>query len=496
MNTSDEKYVISHPDGETHFYPGSKEEKADKSTKIPLTEDDLLEKIKTFPLPLHPKSVEIVGFGGYSVALRFTFENGSSLVGVLRYQDTELPDNPSNEEMHADFADFTLGEESIICADPDGNRLTLKLVPEVKGATLKDISLLHLLSNKELLRQFADFAVQTVDLFKRKQILPDLVGHSQKGLSYFPFFTSNIMAEFGTNTLYLVDTDLLPNNIFAEVSKMRKIILLCRVFSVHVSGMLANMFASFLEKEAGNTLQMLEHHQEFTQGVKDVVEVLESHNVDYRVLGSVAIASYLDTAGCNYLLSAERKDGSRRDIDILVLNKSPEEIRGLEQLFAQKQQNNNHYPEVSFSSSELPTSDSPTVLQRLLPRLTSKFVRKSDTQELVRKHGDLEMILPESDLNPQEITYQGVTFKTVNPNVLLGFAITRNGIFKFKDMEKFELFFEHVAAEIPRRYLDFARQIRSHYRKEYRNFLIRQWLSIATRGIFDGSLSRYVNKDG
>lgn len=489
MTESQNRYLINHPDGaSTIFAPDSQNDDARENNQQIISGEKLLEVIKKFPLPFRPQAMEIIGYGGYSVAMRITIQNGNSFVGVLRYQDTELPDNPTNDLIRSSFEDYSLEEWSIVLGDNEGKKLSLKFVPEIEGATLKDISVLHLLGNKKLLAQFADFCSQAFSLFKSKGVLPDLVGHNQKGLSFFPFLTNNLMFEFGTNELKLVDTDLMPNNIFNEVSKIRQFILLLRASSVYFSGLLAQLFVTLLEK--GSDLNnLVENDPNFVNGISDVISTLDQHNVDYRVLGSVAIAGYLEEEGVPYPLSARRKGGSRRDIDVLVLNKTLEEIKELEKIFASKQENDDSYPEVSFSSPVLSTHNPDTVFHRLLPRITSKFSTR-DTGELVQRHGSLKMEIPESDLERKKVTYQGVTFDSIDPNALLGLVITRNGVIKFKDLEKFELFFKHVDAKIPHRYLDFARSIRSTHRKEFKNFMGRQWLSLITRGIFDGSFTR------
>lgn len=496
MKPENKRIRLTHPDGSaTSFGPAPSNEMSQEHPEdtTEVTENEVLRLIETFPLPLRPNSMSIVGFGAHSVAVRIGFKQAGvpDVVGVLRYFDTsnELPNLPGNDSIRDAFQDYCLPEWVSIVSDTAGRRLSLKLAPEVIGSTLKDVSPLHTLSNPEVLKQLANFCDTTVKFFIREKKMPDLVGHTVRGKSFSPFYSSNLMITHGSNELRLVDTDLMPTNDTATATSKRSLTLFAKMATIFLHGVFAHTLSSLLPKPERHESMAGAEERTAAAGLSALTEILADAGADYRILGSIAVASYLEKNGKPYSLDKNRADGTKRDIDVLVLNKDPAIATAVEAAYADLLAKQNDFPDLSVTSTAMMSSQNHTNLHKVLPRFTTT-IHFSEDGSLVQSYGSLSMALPDSDMTPVIQEFHGVSFKTLSPEILLGLALTRNGIIRFKDLDKYQRFSAENGFTPPPSYVDFARQIRTRHKEYYRNFLVRQWLSILTKGALDGVLTK------
>jgi len=94
--------------------------------------------------------------------------------------------------------------------------------------------------------------------------------------------------------------------------------------------------------------------------------------------------------------------------------------------------------------------------------------------------------IPKAQLEPVLASYEGIEFPTVNPGVLAGFALTRGGSVKPRDLNKIRVLFDQTSFHIPSEFRDFAQSIRHQHPVAHRNFLIREWLNYWSGGFISG----------
>lgn len=465
-----------------------------------ISEEELQQQISQLDLPLHMKPDRVRGWGGFSVAFRLkSTADSPNYVGVLRDFPQRGLEQLSTlwrqeKQVNRQFAPYTLPQDIITTSGIAGKPMVLKLSPEVTGDTFKNLSALYILGNREVLRQYIDLARKAMGTFMSEGKLIDTSGHIAQNpirqvlLGFNPFCSDNFMVEFGTNKLVMVDCDIKPSiHLWKEARISQKIGLLVRAAAISASALLALsvLAAHKLRDSLLKEKPLKEPTPQFTQGLKKTIAVLDELGCDYRVLGSVAIAAALQEQGVPYYLSHRRRNHSRRDMDILLLNPEYVDLEKLDDLLSRLQNESEEYPVTSVVVVKETGDDDENIFfgNEFLPAYVSR-VRKDQVGNLCLTYGDICFNIPPHLMRPVIRNYQGVEFPTLEINSLVGFALTRGGVIKFKDIEKLSLLTADYT--IPDVFIDFAREMRANYPELYRNFLIREWVSYFTGGFIGG----------
>lgn len=524
---------VDHGDGTLTIY-GAKSQSFDalQSSADVVPESHLEEGIKQARIPFDGNIERIVGWGGFSVAVRL---NGSFPASENNPSQQVLVFRPLKEEGRAEglssvatswkdelvvnqqFAPFTIPQHLVIANGVDQEPTAIKVAREIEGATFKEASTLAVLGNPYLLEQYIQFCKRAIDIFIQEGKLVDTSGHlaenmlRQIWIGMIPFYSDNLIAEYGSNELKFVDCDVKPNiHFFREADLQQKLGLIARSSFVVGTALTARVFTLahrarnllFEEEYTGMGMaetQSGEEHQNFTLGLREVIQVLSSAGINFRVVGSVALAGAIQSAGGEFYLTPKRKNHTRRDIDIIVLDGEQEKIQAARQLVGEMKKRTKTikgYPDVSLATPiDINQNDLYEAMHphdRILP---TEFTRIGTDSEgnayLVYK--DITTRIPEVQLEHVTVSYEGIELPTVSPGVLAGFALTRGGNFKPRDLKKIRILFDHTGFRIPSEFRDFAQSVRRHHPSSYRNFLIREWLHYWSGGfISGGQITKFI----
>ncbi len=158
----------------------------------------------------------------------------------------------------------------------------------------------------------------------------------------------------------------------------------------------------------------------------DTCQRLERAGVDYRVVGSLAVAAYL----------GERCKVKIRDVDILTLTENLGLIRKLQLEFDDKYMGSKgkrirvDLGAVIESDGEIHRIDR----VEILPQLLANIGRVGSGYFLYYNH--LTLSIKEEVMKPVNQCFGGEEFITVPPETLLHLYITRGGSLKPKDLKK------------------------------------------------------------
>ncbi len=86
------------------------------------------------------------------------------------------------------------------------------------------------------------------------------------------------------------------------------------------------------------------------------------------------------------------------------------------------------------------------------------------------------MPLDKPELKSAIFWYRGILIRTLQPDIVAGFALTRGGSIKFKDSDKIYKLLQTTKTKIPIKFIDFARDIKATYPNEYQDFLLKEFL--------------------
>lgn len=487
--------TITHPDGTLSYFGNMAG--ALNIQKLPTQPEGTINwqaKLDSLALPLRNGKPQILAWGLHSLAFTTTATNGHPVVAVLSqnpfYQSGESSRarRAEDQRISAEFSEFTLPQSFVVTEGLNPSRPALmKLAPQVAGATLHELGLLHLGYNQDLLEQWSRFTLKAIGYFLRTGDWIDTIGHLSSSypvmilerLGLLPFASSNLMVDYTNNQLFLVDCE--P---YKSSNLKWKIIL-----SAHLAGAAVGFLAAQGMISAGSLRDRLfaqptrleevkvsdPENNCFLEGVADAIEILNQSDLNYRVVGSLAIAATIQSRGGDFYLTSCRGNRSRRDIDIIILGERTDEVGCLQRLFDEKRRTIPAYPEVSLHPSlqleKLDYEDCKT--PRLQICLTRIAIDKYGQTYLTFK--DVRKKIPVSFFDPVYQNYDGICFPTVEVGTLVGLTLTRNGGFRTKDFNRLP-FLNLEPDDIPQEFISFVKALRTTYPTIYRNTMLREFV--------------------
>lgn len=528
--TEREPLRIDHPDSTLTIY-GAKDQSLNalRSPSQLVSEKCMQELVQKASLPFKGKTERIVGWGGFSVAVRLNSptteeDNPQEHALVLRpltgrgVKETSRLVASWKQELavNQQFTPFTIPQGLVLSSGINGTPTAIKVAKEVEGATFNEASLLAILGNPHVLRQYVQFCKRAISIFITEGKLVDTSGHLAKNMlrqlwiGMVPFRSDNLIIEYGSNRLFFVDCDVKPSiHFFDKADSPQKLGLLTRSGFIIGTALAARVFAlahgvrnslveeKYTRKEVGEI--RTEEYQNFIGGLEQTIQALNSTGIDYRVVGSIAMAGTIQSAGGEFCLTPTRINRTTRDIDIIVTDKDPEKSQAAGNLLkdlSRQAKTSKGFPEISVLmpiEMNESTTNFAAPHDRLLP---TEFSRPGIDREgnIYLVYRDLLSKIPKRNLRPVTVTYEGIEFPTVEPGTLAGFALTRGGGFKLKDLEKIAVLSSYTNFRIPPAFRDFAQTIRRRYPSLYKNFLIREWLCYWSGGfISGGQITRFIN---
>lgn len=520
--------TIQHPDNSiTVLGPQHRDLRALEEFSISLTPQELLDSLADSPLPFNEKLDVIVGWGGFSYAVRMNTDsddlNGGNSVLVFRpfshYENqSHLGEQWRREKVvNEQFREFTIPQDMFIVNDENGLPTAVKHAREIEGVTLNDMSPLAVLSNSKLLQQYSRFCMRAINVLISEGKLVDTSGNislekakqALKGM--IPFFSDNLLVEFGLNKLVFVDCDTKEHiHMLRHASAVQRVGLLMRAGAILGTALGAKAFVYahgirdklFQEEHSGEKIDQIrstESYKNFCKGIREITEALSALGVNYRVLGSVAMAGFIQSAGGEFYLSPDRINRTRRNINIIILDNDPNVIKNIRSFIRNTRKRTrivNGYPDISLAIpiNLASRKESRAHIHRIvLPTEFGRFGIDSNNDYYLT-YAESAKLIDKRALEPVTVLYEGIPIQTVGPGVLIGFAITRSGNLRPKDLRKTEIFSSYTQPHIPSFFLDFAKEIRENYRDFYTNATLRECLYHWSGGfISGGQVSRFVD---
>lgn len=479
--------AVPHKDGTSTLLGfGRKKKLFDTHKRYPMMEEgQVKQKLEGLPLPFEDNDRSIIGWGGFSVAFRVTSGN-KRFVAVMQGEESVqscLEGIISERKSNSWIAGFSTPQDYVISQGLNGKPAVIKISPEVEGATLKSLSPLFLIRDDHLLRQYTKLSLNKLAHFFRTGRLIDDIGHHRPNLLWFadylgflPFSTNNTMVDFETHKLVQVDYGTValkegtfkvrPHIIMRAALLATSIALACSLIPINA---LRNRL--FYQPTSEREIKEKDPENErFVEGIADTIEVFKQRGLDIRVLGSVAMAGSIQTRGGDYYLTPRRTNGTIRDIDVLILNASSDEIQYLNSYFAWRRTKDKSYPEVSlfYPLSLEKIKDKDFRLGIIDSVLTQTALDQNGNLYLVYKN--MKMQIPAQQMDAATVSYNGIQFPTLKEGILAGFAITRRCATRTKDIYKIIKLLELGHQHIPAEFIDFAREVRLAYPREFRNY--------------------------
>jgi hypothetical protein len=294
---------------------------------------------------------------------------------------------------------------------------------------------------------------------------------------FWPFYSKNLIVEDGSSKVHFIDTSVYPDsdNPNQKTKFKRKLITDTRVLNYYL-GIVLLRTGEVLHDVRDRFVTERSTPQErqmFINGFIEVVAKLNEAGIDYRVVGSCALAATLAKYDVDFPLNPRRVNGTIRDIDIIAFE--PEEkISSLKGFFDQKSKKVTGYPEVSLSA----TCDNG---QHPADQLLCFNYRNSSGQ-FCKRYKTLELPFIDEDMIPYRVKLFGVEFNTFLPEVQLGLYFIRGGSFKFKDLVKMAILSESTGRNVPIKFRDFGLEIRKTYSKKHQRFELRELINYWSGG--------------
>lgn len=486
-------YHIAHADGR-ESYIGVNASKDLPGRKITdATGEQILDVVKQLKLPLAACPTSIIGWGGCSVAVRMKSKTDESTVAVF----STLPhseDKPDlnratdlwrkQQQVASEFSPMVPKQEMVMVEGIDGQPMLMKLSKEIPGDTLMSLSPLYVLGNKTLLQQWGEFCKKAISYFRKHKVAIDFDGRllttPRSGNSWiFPLDSCNLIGAHGSNELIFIDPEVNPYDkpfdkadTYLQRYFIKRLIglstgalgadLLSRIYRLRNANFDRRTKVKYIEKRLGRV-----EYQKFVNRFGEIIKTFEQNRINYRVIGGMAIAGWLQSLCEDYHTMPYRPNHTTRDIDILVLDQPSD---NLQQVLVKLKAD---YPEVSLTGMKTlqeAVSEDDTIRRDLYPHKYSRIVQQDGKFSQI--YGEVSMSLPAPDLEVVDVSFEGLKIKTLRSEVLAGLYLTRGGVIKFKDLPKIEQLYRTTHFRIPDNFIDFARSIRSTYPTYYRNFLM------------------------
>lgn len=257
-------------------------------------------------------------------------------------------------------------------------------------------------------------------------------------------------------------------------------------------------------EEVKETKEEKEAKDAYTKALKTIFDKLNTSSLDWRLVGGTALNFYLGKVPSPY-----RSNGTVRDLDIIVLNEKPDEVKEMNKFFRKEMIEFNKtydktpvYPQVDFTPvknkdylKKSKKNPIPQIMTHILRDGSRFFLQFRDILE---------------EINPQvlepywlEIKTGKETFKakSVNPQTLLHLYLSRLGYIKPKDVEKLKNFLRELKkknieeGENHNLYLPFhrfARRVRKKYKITTKAL---QFYTLIDHKLFNSALTHKIIPD-
>lgn len=516
-------YQVHHKDGTMSFIGDSNHVQknqpfAFRNASVPLSEADLLAKLRDASLPIKGEPTEILGWGGDSVCFRIT-DGDTRYAGVLRSnREPENWDRLMNhwqreQNMNHAFAPYTIPQQMVVVSGIDNQPAVLKITPEVPGAPVSEIGGQYLFLNRQLMEQYIDVTKKNLRRFVTTGIIADPIGNikSNRWVSLFEryglffFDTSNFVIDFEKNSLVVVDCE---SDDIRRQPPHRKVQLLSRAVGMGVNIAILEAFKGihllrdkvFETPTSKDRVDCVKGSEELKRGFAEAVDLFNTSGLNYRVVGSFATAATINNAGGEFYLSPYRKDRTIRDIDILVLDQDREKAQSLVDEFNSRREQNHYFPKIELSLPRALKEDAgdPESKPVILPVIITRSAVDGEGNFYQIYSGE-KVQIPSEYLKPVSQAYEGVEFPTLEPGVLAGLYLTRMGVFKSKDINKVTTMLGLTSSQIPEEFIDFSKKLRTTWPNLYKNFLLRELMyhfsgGLIRRGLFSELRTRILGK--
>ncbi len=421
------------------------------------------------------------------VVVRGGFENvGEALELATRQNRAEQVIGPG-------LQGCSVGAQYFLADVNDGGGHSIGIVrvkPRVRGIEARAIPLVEILSDPNYAASMAQLMRASLETLITTGYLPNLVGYSsQQSFGQFirerlPYRSGNLMLDELTGKSALIDCEVDPREwCWGETSsitqKARMVISgAALAVSMGIYGTAEGMHRLVGHGKEPMPVQKSREQKEkgvFADKFRSLIQGLEGQEVNYRVLGSVALASVTGQS-----LSPRRVDGSWRDIDILVLD-------SLDEKPGQKAQQvieslDSEGPKISLTFVQPSYGYQPRSVGRGIASYLSEVAKEADGSFSLR-YG--EQIVPlGNSLAVERAKFEQMEFNTLGLAAQVGMYLTREGSLRLEDRAKIRKAIAARKVVVPECFWNFAERIKREYPREYRNAIVRQALNLWTRNLF------------
>ena len=243
----------------------------------------------------------------------------------------------------------------------------------------------------------------------------------------------------------------------------------------------------------------------YIEVLKNIFNKLDESQLDWRLVGGVALNFYLDKIPDPY-----RPNGSVRDLDIVILNYQPEKVKEMEAFFEKKKAEFNRahpkmpiYPKVNLHTIIKEKQYLEKQKSRIIPQLVPHILRDG-SRFFLQFRDILEEISPRI-LEPYFLEIKtkegGLQVRSFNPQTLLHLYLNRTGYIKPKDVEKLKRFLREIRKmDIPELkehnlYLPFHRFVKKMREKYKITTKLWQFYTLIDYKLFNSALTHKLIPD-
>lgn len=308
-------------------------------------------------------------------------------------------------------------------------RLTIQT--QVKGKHLRETSPEEIKRNPGLILNLLEFCDGVLEMAEKEGKIPDLTGRLGR-LDFLSFvfpFSRNLIVNPESGQVALVDTtaregeeSLIRGSILARLRTKTRLTTL-KIFREWLLLQVRNR--EMVENEKGGYLQHLQ----------TIVRELEGSGLPYRIVGGYAVDAILSRE-----THPRRKNGTIRDVDVIILSKEHDQIIALKRKLDCLQGRSKIFPPVNINwlnRQEYRSTKRPLWKKILYParpiRLTEYGV---DDHGIYDRYGDVRHYWPDQTTLAYEYSIDGICFKSFHPEIVHWLYFTRRGGLDPADQEK------------------------------------------------------------